>query len=88
MTESIDHLGKLEEKIMKAAELFKQGQAERRTLQQEIEKLRADFKDRLKRADAVEQELLTLRREREDVRARIEKLLTQIEILTKADSAG
>jgi len=88
MTESIDHLGKLEEKIVKAAELFRQAQADRRSLQQEIEKLRADFKDRLKRADAQEQELQALRREREDVRNRIEKLLAQIETLTKADSAG
>jgi FtsZ-binding cell division protein ZapB len=85
MTESMDHLGKLEEKIVKAAELFKQSQAERRELQQEIERMRADFKDRLKRADAVEEELQTLRRERDEVRARIEKLLGQIELLTKAD---
>jgi FtsZ-binding cell division protein ZapB len=85
MTESMDHLGKLEEKIVKAAELFKQSQMERRELQQEIERMRADFKDRLKRADAVEQELQTLRHERDEVRVRIEKLLEQIELLTKSD---
>ncbi|HLY61791.1 MAG TPA: cell division protein ZapB [Terriglobia bacterium] len=85
MTESMDHLGKLEEKIAKAAELFKRSHVERLELQQEIERMRADFKDRLKRADAVEQELQSLRREREDVRARIEKLLDQIELLTKSD---
>lgn len=85
MTESMDHLGKLEEKIVKAAELFKRSQVERRELQQEIERMRADFKDRLKRADAVEQELQSLRREREDVRGRLEKLLDQIELLTSSD---
>ncbi|HEV2350638.1 MAG TPA: hypothetical protein VG028_12410 [Terriglobia bacterium] len=85
MTESMDHLGKLEEKIVKAAELFKRSQSERRELQQEIERMRADFKDRLKRADAVEQELQSLRRERDEVRARIGKLLDQIELLTKSD---
>ena len=88
MTEPIDHLDKLEEKLLKAVELFKHSQAERRALQQEVEKLRADLKEPLKRADALEQELQTLRREREAVRTRIEKLLDQIEILTKADSAG
>lgn len=85
MTESMDHLGKLEEKIVKAAELFKRSQVERRELQQEIERMRADFKDRLKRADAVEQELQSLRREREEVRGRLEKLLDQIELLTSSD---
>ncbi len=88
MTESIDHLEKLEQKLLKAVELFKHTQAERRTLQQEMDKLRADFKERLKRADAVEQELQALRHEREDVRARIVKLVEQIETLTKAESAG
>lgn len=85
MTESMDHLGKLEEKIVKAAELFKQSQSERRELREEIERMRADFKDRLKRADAAEQELQSLRRERDEVRTRIEKLLEQIELLTKAE---
>jgi chromosome segregation ATPase len=81
----MDHLGKLEEKIVKAAEVFKRSQAERRELQEEIERMRADFKDRLKRADGVEQELQNLRRERDEVRARIEKLLEQIDLLTKPE---
>ncbi len=88
MTDSMDHLGKLEEKIVKAAEVFKQAQSERRILLQEIEKLRSDFKERLKRADALEQELLALRRERDEVRTRVERLIAQIDSLTKADSAG
>jgi len=88
VTDWNDNLQKLEEKLMKAVELFKQAQAEKRLLQGELEKLRVDVKERAKHYDTLERELQALRREREDVRGRIEKLLQQIEILTKTDSAG
>jgi chromosome segregation ATPase len=88
MTDSIDPIARLEEKLLKAVELFKQTQTDRRSLQQEVEKLRAEMKEPLKRVDALERELQALRREREDVRTRIERLLEQIELLTKVDSAG
>lgn len=88
MTDSIDQLDKLEQKLLKAVELFKKTQAERRALQLEIEKLPEDYKDRLKRAETLEREVQALRGEREEVRNRIEKLLDQIEILTKTESAG
>ena len=88
MTNPIDPLAQLELKLLKAVELFKKTQAERRALQLEVEKLRAEMKEPLKRVDALENELQTLRRERDDVRARVEKLLEQVEALTTSDSAG
>ena len=88
VSDSIDHFQKLEEKLWKAIELFKRTQAEKRALQQDIEKLRTDSKERAKLIDGLERELLALRREREDVRARIEKLLSQIDALTGPDSEG
>ena len=47
-----------------------------------------EMKDRARRSDAREQDIATLRREREDVRERIEKLIDQIDVLTKAERAG
>jgi FtsZ-binding cell division protein ZapB len=85
VTDSTDRLDKLEEKLLKAVEVFKQIQADRRALQQESEKLRAELKDRPKRWEAMERDLQALRHEREDVRGRVEKLLEQIDILTKAE---
>ncbi|HEV2177873.1 MAG TPA: hypothetical protein VGW33_11845 [Terriglobia bacterium] len=87
MTEH-DSFQKLEEKIAKAVEVFKHTQAEKRALEQEVEKLRAGAKDRSKQSEAQERELIALRREREEVRGRIEKLLDQIDALTKPDDAG
>lgn len=88
MSDSNQAFQKLEEKLLKAVEFFKQTQAEKRALHQELEDLKADCKDRSKRLDVLERELAVLRREREDVRERIEKLIQQIDVLTKPDSAG
>lgn len=79
---------KLEERLRKAVEVFKKLHADRRALEQEVEKLQAEFKERAKRWDAQERDLQTLRREREDVRSRIEKLLAQIHLLTKGEGGG
>ncbi len=86
MPDSDDHFSKLEEKINRAVELFKKAQAERRTLTQDLEKARAEGKERAREVANLERELLALRREREDLRERIEKVLRQIDVLTSPDS--
>ena len=85
---SNDALQKLEEKLLKVIEVFKRTQAEKRALQEELENLKANSKDGSKRLDALERELQALRRERDDVRARVEKILQQIDVLTKTDAGG
>jgi chromosome segregation ATPase len=86
--DSIDHFQKLEEKLLKAIQLFKRTQAEKRALEQDLDKLRMEAKERTKLMDTLEQELRALRREREEVRVRIEKLLERIDVLTGSDSEG
>jgi len=86
MVDSNEHFQKLEERLLKAIDLFKRTQAEKHALQQELEKLRADFNERAKLAETMERELVSLRREREEVRTRVEKLLHQIDVLTTTDS--
>lgn len=84
----MEQFQKLEEKISKVVEAFKRTQAENRSLLQQIEKLRADSRDGIHQKEAFEREIQMLRREREDVRLRVERLLEQVEALTKMDSAG
>lgn len=86
MADANDSFRKLEEKLCRAVEVFKQTQAERRALEQELERVRADLRERAKRLETQERELLALRREREEVRSRVEKIVEQIEILTKPES--
>ena len=79
---------KLEQRLTRAVELFQQTQADKLHLREELEKLRAEYKERARRLETLERESQTLRREREDVRGRIEKLLQQIDKLTKGDSSA
>ena len=88
MSEPDDPLQRLEERVVKTFELIKRSQEEKLALQQELEKLRAESKERAKVIDAHERELVALRREREEVRARIEKLLLRIDALTTPESGG
>lgn len=78
----------LEEKIAKAAEVFKRAVAEKRDLEQALEKLKEGSGESEKRFEALQREVRVLRQEREEVRVRIEKLLNQIEQLTGSGSPG
>ena len=88
MSEPDDPLRKLEERVVKTFELIKRSQEEKLGLQQDLEKLRVESRERAKVIDAHERELVALRREREEVRGRIEKLLQRIDALTAPESGG
>ena len=88
MTDHADPFTKLEEKIARAVEAFRRLQAEKRALEEQLESLKSATKEQGRRWDAQELELVALRKEREEVRSRVEKLLEQVDGLTKPDSAG
>lgn len=88
MAEAKDKFEALEKKLRRAVEVFKQTQAEKRGLERELEKLKSSSKEGSKSQSALERDLQALRRERDEVRSRIQKLIEQIDLLTKADSAG
>jgi predicted nuclease with TOPRIM domain len=88
MTDANDHFQMLEEKLLKAVEVFRRAQQEKQALRQEVERLKADAQERARRCEAMERELIALRKEREDVRTRVERLVEQIDALTKTESAG
>jgi predicted nucleic acid-binding Zn-ribbon protein len=79
---------RLEEKLLKAIEVFKQAQAEKHALEQDSSKLRLEMKERAQQISTLERELIALRREREDVRVRVEKLIERIDVLTRGNSEG
>ena len=88
MSDTEDQLLKLEEKFLKALELFEQSRAEKLALRHDLEKLSGESKERAKVIDAQERELVALRREREEVRVRVEKLLQRIDALTSPDAGA
>ena len=85
MADPNEQFERLEEKLLRAIELFKRTQTEKRALEQEVEKLKGETKERAQSLSAMERELIALRREREDVRARVEKLLERIDVLTSPE---
>ncbi len=83
-----DAFKKLEEKVLRVAELLKHAQAEKRALQRELEQGKSGAEGERKRLAALERELETLRRERDEVRARVEKIIEQIDMLTTPDAGA
>jgi len=83
-----DAFQKLEEKVMRVAEVLKRTQEENRSLQKELDELKSGSKDDGKRVTALEKELEAMRKERDDVRARVEKIIRQIDVLTTPEAGG
>ena len=88
MTDPNEQFQRLEETLLKAIDVFKQTQAQRRALEQDAEKLRLAMKERAQQISVMERELIALRREREDIRTRVDKLLKRLDVLTSSGSEG
>ena len=72
----------LEEKILRTIELLKVERAAKATAEKAAGRLREQLTEREEELDSVRAELVALRKEREEVRTRVEKMLGQIESLT------
>ena len=88
MSNPNDSFQKLEEKVLRVGEILKRSQEEKRALQQQLEQARGGTKDQTKRLESLEREVETLRRERDEVRARIEKIIQQIDMLTTPEAGA
>ena len=78
----------LEEKILRTIELLKSARDAKAVAERDASRLRTQLNEREEELDTVRQELVALRREREEVRTRVEKMLGQIESLALEESAG
>ena len=77
----------LEEKVLRTIELLKSAREAKSAAERDAARLREQLNEREEEADTLRQELVGLRREREEVRTRVEKMLGQIEALTAEESA-
>ncbi|HUI84633.1 MAG TPA: hypothetical protein VL240_10435 [Candidatus Binatia bacterium] len=78
----------LEEKILRTIELLKSAREARAVAERDTARLREQLNEREEEVETMRQELVALRRERDEVRTRIEKMLGQIEALALEESAG
>ncbi len=78
----------LEEKILRTIELLKSAREAKATAERDAARLREQLNEREEEVDNMRHELVSLRREREEVRTRVEKMLDQIEALNTEELAG
>jgi len=81
----VDNLHSLEQKIYRTIELLKGAREARSAAERDNARLREQLELREEEAEALRGENLALRREREEVRGRVEKLLQQIEALAEEE---
>jgi chromosome segregation ATPase len=80
-TISVDEFQALEQKVLRAVEIVKREREARATAEAEVASLREQLDTQLNSTIAVEAELSTLAKERENVRQRVEKMLHQMDEL-------
>src|ERR1019366_2318857 len=78
----------LEEKVLRTIELLKVAREAKATAERSATRLREQLNEREEEFDTMRAELVALRKEREEVRTRVEKMLGQIESMTAEESAN
>ena len=83
-----DDFQALEDKIYRTIELYKSAQEARATAERDVKRLREQLEEREEEVDSLRREAVGLRKEREDIRARVEKMLSHIDHLTEEQAAS
>ena len=74
-----DDFQALEEKVYRTIELYKAAREAKAVAERETQKLRHQLEAREEEFDNLRREIIQLRKDREEVRARVEKMLRQVE---------
>jgi chromosome segregation ATPase len=78
----------LEEKVYRTIELYKAAKEARAAAERDTTRLREQLEEREEQNETLRRELLQLRKDREDIRTRVEKMLGQMESLTQEQAAS
>jgi chromosome segregation ATPase len=79
-----DDFQALEEKVYRTIEMYKAARQAQANAERDIQRLRQQVEDREEELTRLRRETVHLKKEREDIRGRVEKMLTQIESLAEA----
>jgi len=79
-----DDFQALEEKVYRTIEMFKAARQAQATAERDAQRLRQQMEDREEELIRLRRETVQLKKEREDIRGRVEKMLAQIESLAEA----
>ena len=78
----------LEEKVYRTIDLYKAAKEARATAERDTKRLREQLEEREEENERMRRELVQLRKDREDIRGRVEKMLSQMDILTHEQAAS
>ena len=84
--DSTDDFHALEEKIYRTIEQLKAAREAKTAADRTIERLRQQVSERDAQIQSMRGDMVSLRKEREEVRTRVEKMLKQIDALNSAES--
>jgi chromosome segregation ATPase len=79
-----DDFQALEEKVYRTIEMYKAARQAQATAERDVQRLRQQSEDREEELVRLRREAVQLKKEREDIRGRVEKMLAQIETLAEA----
>lgn len=75
----VDDFQALEEKVYRTIEMYKSAREARVAAERDVHRLRQHLEQREEEVETLRREMLRLRKDREEIRGRVEKMLTQIE---------
>jgi len=78
----------LEERVYRTIELYKAAKEARATAERDAKRLREQLEEREEENESMRRELVQLRKDREDIRVRVEKMLGQMESLAQEQAAS
>ncbi len=78
----------LEEKVYRTIELYKTAKDARAVAERDVKRLREQIEEREEENEAMRRELVQLRKDREEIRGRVEKMLSQMESLADEKAAS
>jgi len=79
-----DDFQALEEKVYRTIDMYKAARQAQATAERDVQRLRQQMEDREEELVRLRRETVQLKKEREDIRGRVEKMLAQIESLAEA----
>jgi predicted nucleic acid-binding Zn-ribbon protein len=80
----VDDFQALEEKIYRTIEMYKAARQAQATAERDAQRVRQQMEDREGELITLRREMVQLKKEREEIRGRVEKMLQQIESIAEA----
>jgi septal ring factor EnvC (AmiA/AmiB activator) len=83
-----DDFQALEEKVYRTIEMYKSARQGQMTAEREAQRLRLQLDEREEQLNSVRREVVQLRKDREEIRGRVERMLEQIESISEEQAAS